>query len=220
MDRPPVELPHPVRMRILGAVMIGVFLAALDQTVVGTALPANHHRSRRQRPLHVGLHGLPAHLDHQRSALRQAPTCSAAGRSSSSGSAYSWPVRFWPGLSQEMWQLVAARGVQGLGAGRALPDRARGHRRHLHALGARSLPGSLRRRLRVVRARRPRDRRADHRHHRLAVRVLLQSSGRCCGLRQACGATCRSTTPPATGRSRLPRRGTIQRGAGPDPGRL
>ena len=39
MDRPPIELPHPVRMRVLGAVMIGVFLAALDQTVVGTALP-------------------------------------------------------------------------------------------------------------------------------------------------------------------------------------
>ncbi len=38
-DRPPIELPHPVRMRVLGAVMIGVFLAALDQTVVGTALP-------------------------------------------------------------------------------------------------------------------------------------------------------------------------------------
>ena len=38
-DRAPVELPHPVRMRILGAVMVGVFLAALDQTVVGTALP-------------------------------------------------------------------------------------------------------------------------------------------------------------------------------------
>src|ERR1044072_9915017 len=38
-DRPPVALPHPVRMRVLGAVMIGVFLAALDQTVVGTALP-------------------------------------------------------------------------------------------------------------------------------------------------------------------------------------
>ena len=39
MDRPPIELPHPVRMRVLYAVMIGVFLAALDQTVVGTALP-------------------------------------------------------------------------------------------------------------------------------------------------------------------------------------
>jgi hypothetical protein len=39
VDKPPVELPHPVRMRVLYAVMVGVFLAALDQTVVGTALP-------------------------------------------------------------------------------------------------------------------------------------------------------------------------------------
>jgi EmrB/QacA subfamily drug resistance transporter len=39
IDRAPVELAQPVRLRILFAVMIGVFLAALDQTVVGTALP-------------------------------------------------------------------------------------------------------------------------------------------------------------------------------------
>lgn len=38
-DRAPVSLPHPVRLRILFAVLIGIFLAALDQTVVGTALP-------------------------------------------------------------------------------------------------------------------------------------------------------------------------------------
>jgi EmrB/QacA subfamily drug resistance transporter len=38
-ERAPVELSHPVRLRVLLAVMIGVFLAALDQTVVGTALP-------------------------------------------------------------------------------------------------------------------------------------------------------------------------------------
>ncbi len=39
VDRAPVELTQPVRLRILLAVMIGVFLAALDQTIVGTALP-------------------------------------------------------------------------------------------------------------------------------------------------------------------------------------
>jgi EmrB/QacA subfamily drug resistance transporter len=38
-DVAPVPLPHPTRIRILLAVMIGVFLAALDQTIVGTALP-------------------------------------------------------------------------------------------------------------------------------------------------------------------------------------
>jgi EmrB/QacA subfamily drug resistance transporter len=38
-DVAPVQLPQPTRIRILLAVMIGVFLAALDQTIVGTALP-------------------------------------------------------------------------------------------------------------------------------------------------------------------------------------
>ena len=80
MDRPPIELPHPVRMRVLGAVMIGVFLAALDQTVVGTALP--------RIITDLGGNGLytwafTAYLltvDDQRAALRQAvgPVRSAA----------------------------------------------------------------------------------------------------------------------------------------------
>src|SRR4029077_5412628 len=39
LDRAPVELPQRARLEILGAVMVGIFLAALDQTVVGTALP-------------------------------------------------------------------------------------------------------------------------------------------------------------------------------------
>ena len=38
-DRAPIELPHRVRLEILGAVLLGIFLAALDQTVVGVALP-------------------------------------------------------------------------------------------------------------------------------------------------------------------------------------
>jgi len=38
-DQPPIILPHRVRLQILGAVLLGIFLAALDQTIVGTALP-------------------------------------------------------------------------------------------------------------------------------------------------------------------------------------
>src|SRR3954470_23028401 len=38
-DRAPIELPHQVRMQVLGAVLLGILLAALDQTIVGTALP-------------------------------------------------------------------------------------------------------------------------------------------------------------------------------------
>ena len=38
-DRAPIELPHRERIEILVAVLLGIFLAALDQTIVGTALP-------------------------------------------------------------------------------------------------------------------------------------------------------------------------------------
>ena len=39
-DRPPIELPHPVRMRVLGAVMVGVFLGARVGTRALSKLPA------------------------------------------------------------------------------------------------------------------------------------------------------------------------------------
>src|SRR5436190_1707240 len=38
-DRAPIELPQRERIEILIAVLAGIFLASLDQTVVGTALP-------------------------------------------------------------------------------------------------------------------------------------------------------------------------------------
>jgi EmrB/QacA subfamily drug resistance transporter len=121
IDRPPIELPHPVRMRVLGAVMIGVFLAALDQTVVGTALPriitdlggndlytwaftAYLLTSTISGPLYGKLSDLfgrrPIFLF---------------------GIGVFMVGSLLAGLSQEMWQLVAARGVQGLGAGALFP---------------------------------------------------------------------------------------------------
>jgi EmrB/QacA subfamily drug resistance transporter len=121
MDRPPIELPHPVRMRVLGAVMIGVFLAALDQTVVGTALPriitdlggndlytwaftAYLLTSTISGPLYGKLSDLfgrrPIFLF---------------------GIGVFMVGSLLAGLAQEMWQLVAARGVQGLGAGALFP---------------------------------------------------------------------------------------------------
>ena len=35
----PVHVDHRARMEILGAILLTMFLSALDQTVVGTALP-------------------------------------------------------------------------------------------------------------------------------------------------------------------------------------
>ena len=120
-DRPPVALPHPVRMRVLGAVMIGVFLAALDQTVVGTALPriitdlggnnlytwaftAYLLTSTISGPLYGKLSDLygrrPIFLF---------------------GIGIFMVGSLLAGLSHEMWQLIGARGVQGLGAGALFP---------------------------------------------------------------------------------------------------
>jgi EmrB/QacA subfamily drug resistance transporter len=120
-DRPPIELPHPVRMRILGAVMIGIFLAALDQTVVGTALPriitdlggnelytwaftAYLLTSTISGPLYGKLSDL----------FGRRPIFLFGIGIFMVGSVLS-------GLSGEMWQLVGARGVQGLGAGALFP---------------------------------------------------------------------------------------------------
>jgi EmrB/QacA subfamily drug resistance transporter len=121
VDRPPIELPHRVRMRILGAVMIGVFLAALDQTVVGTALPriitdlggndlytwaftAYLLTSTISGPLYGKLSDLfgrrPIFLF---------------------GIGIFMVGSLLAGLSQEMWQLIGARGIQGLGAGALFP---------------------------------------------------------------------------------------------------
>jgi EmrB/QacA subfamily drug resistance transporter len=108
-------------MRVLGAVMIGVFLAALDQTVVGTALPriitdlggndlytwaftAYLLTSTISGPLYGKLSDL----------FGRRPIFLFGIGVFMVGSLFA-------GLSQEMWQLVAARGVQGLGAGALFP---------------------------------------------------------------------------------------------------
>ena len=121
VDRAPIELPHPVRMRVLFMVMIGVFLAPLDQTVVGTALPriitdlggndlytwaftAYLVTSTISGPLYGKLSDLfgrrPIFLF---------------------GIGIFMVGSLLAGLSQEMWQLIGARGIQGLGAGALFP---------------------------------------------------------------------------------------------------
>ena len=120
-DRPPIELPHPVRLRVLGAVMVGIFLAALDQTVVGTALPriitdlggnelytwaftAYLLTSTISGPLYGKLSDL----------FGRRPIFLFGVSLFMVGSALS-------GMTNEMWQFVIARGVQGAGAGALFP---------------------------------------------------------------------------------------------------
>ena len=121
LDRAPVELPHKVRMRILGAVMVGVFLAALDQTVVGTALP-RIITDLRGNELYTW--AITAYL------LTSTISGPVYGKLSDLfgrrpiflfGVATFMLGSLLCGLSQEMWQLILFRAIQGLGAGALFP---------------------------------------------------------------------------------------------------
>jgi len=113
----PVLLTHRQILVVFSGLMIGMFLAALDQTIVGTALPT----------IVNSLHGLN-HISWVVTAYLLTSTISTPlyGKLSDQfgrkglfqfaivifliGSALS-------GLSQNMTQLIAFRGIQGLGAG-------------------------------------------------------------------------------------------------------
>jgi len=121
VDRAPIELPHPVRMRVLGAVMIGIFLAALDQTVVGTALP--------RIITDLGGNGLYtwAFTAYLLTSTISGPLYGKLSDLFGRRPIFLFGIgvfmvgSLFAGVSQEMWQLVAARGVQGLGAGALFP---------------------------------------------------------------------------------------------------
>ena len=120
-EDPALGLSHRAKMEILFAVMLGLFLGALDQTIVGPALPTIVGAAVRQRPLHLGRHDLPAHEHHQRAVLGQAvrPLRAQADLHDRHhhlpvGSALS-------GLSQNMAMLILFRGIQGVGAGALFP---------------------------------------------------------------------------------------------------
>jgi EmrB/QacA subfamily drug resistance transporter len=108
-------------MRVLGAVMVGVFLGALDQTVVGTALPriitdlgGNSLYTwvftayLLTATISGPLYGKLSDLFGRRPIFLFGVSVFMLGSIAS-------------GLSREMWQLVAARGFQGLGAGALFP---------------------------------------------------------------------------------------------------
>src|SRR5947208_2966528 len=120
--RPLIHAIDPrVRAQIVAAVMLGLFLAALDQTVVGTALP------RIVTDLHGNdiytwaftaylltatisgpIYGKLSDLFGRRPVLLFAVAVFLVGSLLS-------------GVSREMWQLVGSRALQGLGAGALFP---------------------------------------------------------------------------------------------------
>ena len=120
-DRAPIELPHRERMEILIVVLAGIFLAALDQTVVGTALPR----------IVTELRGNDVYIWPFTSYLVTATVSGPLyGKLSDlfgrrplflAGVGIFLVGSLLSGLSQTMWQFIAFRGLQGLGAGALFP---------------------------------------------------------------------------------------------------
>ncbi len=167
-------LPQRQKMEILFAVMLGLFLGALDQTIVGPALPTivTQLQGNEYYTWAVTIFLLTSTISvpfwGKLSDLYGRKPIFMIGISIFLiGSALS-------GLSQEMWQLILFRGIQGVGAGSHLPRRAGRHRRPVHAPGARQVPGPLRRRLRHRLRRRPARGRLPDRELQLALDLLRQ----------------------------------------------
>ena len=120
-DKAPIELPHRERMEILLVVLLGMFLAALDNTIVGTALPT----------IVTELNGNDVYIWPFTAYLLTA-TASGPIYGKLSDLFGRRPIfvigvsifllgSFLSGVSQEMWQFIGFRGLQGLGAGALFP---------------------------------------------------------------------------------------------------
>jgi len=121
VDGAPVHVDHRARIEILIAIMLTLFLSALDQTIVGTALPRIvTDLSGNQLYVWVvtvyllaatvsgPIYGKLSDLFGRRPMMMIGVSLFLLGS-------------LLCGLSQEMWQLILFRGIQGLGAGAIFP---------------------------------------------------------------------------------------------------
>jgi EmrB/QacA subfamily drug resistance transporter len=120
-DDPALGLDRRTKFEILGAIMLGLFLGALDQTIVGPVLPtivtqlhgADYYTwvvtaYLLTSTVSVPIYGKLSDLYGRKQLLIGGIVLFLIGSALS-------------GLSQEMWQLVLFRGIQGLGAGSLFP---------------------------------------------------------------------------------------------------
>jgi EmrB/QacA subfamily drug resistance transporter len=120
-EDPALGLSHRAKLEILGAVLLGMFLAALDQTIVGPVLPKIIGELNGSdyytwaitiylltSTVTVPIYGKLSDLYGRKPILLFGITVFLIGSALS-------------GLSQEMWQLVLFRGIQGVGAGSLFP---------------------------------------------------------------------------------------------------
>src|SRR4051812_36486645 len=120
-DAPAFSLSNRQKLEILGAILLALFLFALDQTVVGTALPI----------IVTDLHGNELYTwavtVYLLTSTISGPIYGKLSDLYGRRPIFIWAVGLFlvasilAGLSQEMWQFVAARGLQGLGGGAVFP---------------------------------------------------------------------------------------------------
>src|SRR5262245_20288115 len=120
-EDPALGLSQRSKLEILGAVLLGMFLAALDQTIVGPVLPKIISELNGSdyytwavtiylltSTVTVPIYGKLSDLYGRKPILMGGIILFLIGSALS-------------GASQEMWQLVLFRGIQGLGAGSLFP---------------------------------------------------------------------------------------------------
>src|ERR1700704_2466496 len=120
-EDPALGLDRRAKIEILFAILLALFLGALDQTIVGTALPkivtdlgGNDLYTwvvtiyLLTSTISVPFYGKLSDIYGRRPLLMIGITLFLVGSALS-------------GLSQEMWQLILFRGIQGLGAGALFP---------------------------------------------------------------------------------------------------
>lgn len=120
-DRAPIELPHRERIEILIAVLLGIFLAALDQTIVGTALPVIV-TELKGNDLYTW-----AFTSYLVTATISGPIYGKLSDIFGRRPLFVFGVSIFligsilSGLSQNMGMFIVFRGIQGLGAGALFP---------------------------------------------------------------------------------------------------
>ena len=120
-DTPAINLSNRQKLEILGAILLALFLFALDQTVVGTALPI----------IVTDLHGNELYTwavtVYLLTATISGPIYGKLSDLYGRRPIFIWALSlfivasFLCGLSQEMWQFILFRGLQGLGGGAVFP---------------------------------------------------------------------------------------------------
>jgi EmrB/QacA subfamily drug resistance transporter len=115
------NLSQRQKLEILGAILLALFLFALDQTVVGTALPIITTKLNGQS-LYTW-----AFTIYLLTSTISGPIYGKLSDLYGRRPIFIWAVGLFlaasvfAGLSQEMWQFILARGLQGLGGGAVFP---------------------------------------------------------------------------------------------------